>query len=238
MPKPNLVIITEGATETGALPVLLTQYFRSLEFEPVFQTLGRPGHQKGGHKDISVLIKEIELTAKQFRGCYISTFFDYYGLNPNWPSVSEAKNKTDLSSLQKVARIETRLTQEVNEKIVSKSNVLWADHFIPYIQLHEFEALLFALPEDMANIVAPAGLGKKLANEFKAISASFDTCEEINDSFDTAPSKRIEALCAYKKGKSSKAHAWQIFKRGNLESVRRACPRFSAWLNKFEELKR
>ena len=234
--KPNLVIITEGATETGALPALLTQYFRGLGFEAVFQTLGLPSRPKGGHKDISVLIKDIELTAKQYQGCYISTFFDYYGLNPKWPGVNETKAETAVNAVQKVARIENCLGQEITEKV--NSDFLWDGHFIPYIQLHEFEALLFALPDEMAIIVDTKGHKEKLANEFKAISAKFDSCEEINDSFDTAPSKRIASLCAYRKGKSSEAHAWQIFKHGNLESVRRACPRFSAWLNRFEELKR
>jgi hypothetical protein len=74
-------------------------------------------------------------------------------------------------------------------------------------------------------------------SKFTAITSRFETCEDINDNYDTAPSKRIEALCAYKKGKSSNAHAWQIFKRGRLESVRGACPHFSDWLSKLERLK-
>jgi len=238
--KPNLVIITEGDTEKRALPELLRPYFRGLDFEVVFQTLGQSGRQAGGHKDISVLIKDIEMTVKQYKGCYISTFFDYYGLNPKWPGVNEAKAETAVNPVQKVARIENRLSQEIREKV--SSDFLWAGHFIPYIQLHEFEALLFALPDAMAIIVDTKGQKEKLANEFKAISAKFDSCEEINDSFDTAPSKRIASLCAYRKGKSSVAHAWQIFNHGKpesvLESVRRACPRFNAWLKKFEELKR
>ena len=236
MLKPDLVIVTEGDTETRALPELLRPYFRSLEIEVVFQTLGLPGRQAGGHKDISVLIKHVELAARQFQGCYISTFFDYYALNHKWPGVREVKAETSASSIQKVDRIEKYLAQEVTAKI--SSDVLWANHFIPYIQLHEFEALLFALPEEMAFVVKSNGPTEKLASEFRAISAGFDTCEEINDDVITAPSKRIAALCAYQKGKSSEAHAWQIFKRGNLESVRKVCPRFSNWLSILEALKR
>ena len=235
MPKPDLVIVTEGDTETRALPELLRPYFRSLEIKVVFQTLGLPGRQVGGHKDISVLIKHIELAAKQFPGCYISTFFDYYGLNPKWPGVLEIKEETAVSAVHKVTHIEECLAQEVISKI--NSDVLWTNHFIPYIQLHEFEALLFALPEEMAFIVNPNGQTEKLAGEFRAISGEFDTCEDINDNYHTAPSRRIAALCAYQKGKSSEAHAWQIFKSGNLESVRKACPRFSNWLSILEALK-
>ena len=45
----------------------------------------------------------------------------------------ETKAETAVSSVQKVARIEDCLGKEVTENI--GPDVLWVDHFIPYIQL-------------------------------------------------------------------------------------------------------
>ncbi|MDR1044476.1 MAG: DUF4276 family protein [Candidatus Adiutrix sp.] len=80
MPKPNLVIITEGQTETRALPELLTTHLRGFGWESIFPTIGRPGTVKGGTKSFKALLDNIRLSAQQYNGGYISTFFDYYGL--------------------------------------------------------------------------------------------------------------------------------------------------------------
>ena len=239
MSKPNLVIITEGQTETRALPVLLKAHLRGLGWEPIFPTIGRPGTVKGGARSFTALLEDIKRLARQHEGCHISTFFDYYGLNSDWPGVGEAKAAQNKSCLQRVILIEEMLAREVAERI--SGDILRAGHFIPYVQPHEFEALLFALPDEAAFMLSssrPDVSVDELAGKLKEIAAAFDSCEEINDGYETAPSKRLNSLNVYRKGKSSNAHAWQIFQRGNLKAVRQNCPHFSAWLSKLETLKR
>ena len=63
--------------------------------------------------------------------------------------------------------------------------------FVPYLQIHEFEALLFSAPEIFASAVGQAELGPALRH----IRDQFATPEEINDDPNSAPSKRI--LAAY-----------------------------------------
>jgi hypothetical protein len=153
--------------------------------------------------------------------------------------MSEAKAASNANYRQRLVSIEDRLAQEVEERI--SHNVLWHGHFIPHIQPHEFEALLLSLPDETAFTLSsshPDVSVDDLAGKLRNIVANFNSCEEINDSYDTAPSRRLASLTPYRKGKSSGAHEWQIFQRGKLESVRQACPHFSAWLSKLEGLKK
>ena len=59
--------------------------------------------------------------------------------------------------------------------------------FIPYVQMYEFEGLLFS---DTLALAKGVNQGR-LVDRFKIIRDQFDTPEEINDSPETAPSKRI-----------------------------------------------
>jgi hypothetical protein len=238
MLNPNLIVITEGQTETKALPALLSNHLRKVGLEPIFTTIGRPGTVKGGRKSFETLIDYIRLFAKQYPGCHISTFFDYYGLNTQWPGVNEAKTNLSASATRKVDCIEIDLAWAVTDRI--GTNILWDGHFLPYVQLHEFEALLLALPDTLASIVLSPSASdnsvEELAEKFREISSGFFNCELINDSPATAPSKRIEALCGYRKGKSHTAHAWQVLRPEYLPTIRLFCPRFDSWLIRLEAL--
>ncbi|MDR1111686.1 MAG: DUF4276 family protein [Deltaproteobacteria bacterium] len=78
MSKPDLIVITEGQTETRALPELLATHLRDYGWEPVFTTFGTTRRQKGGALRFKTLLNDIKASAKQYAGCYISTFFDYH----------------------------------------------------------------------------------------------------------------------------------------------------------------
>jgi hypothetical protein len=97
--------------------------------------------------------------------------------------------------------------------------------FIPYIQMYEYEALLFTRPEVIAEVVLRPDLAPKLA----AIRKEFKTPEEINDSPKTAPSKRIEKLHpAYEKP----LHGSVAAKRIGIDAMIPDCPHFKEWLEK------
>jgi hypothetical protein len=67
-----------------------------------------------------------------------------------------------------------------------------ARRFVPFVVMHEFEALLFS-------DCAAFGRGiyrPDLASGFQEIRDQFPTPEEIDDSPVTAPSKRVEALAS------------------------------------------
>ena len=93
--------------------------------------------------------------------------------------------------------------------------------------MHEFEAMLFS---DCAAF--SRGIGRPtLAGMFQAIRSEFDSPEEIDDSPQTAPSKRIKNLVpGYTKPLLGTLAVLEI----GLEAIRRECPHFGCWLDLLE----
>ena len=106
-----------------------------------------------------------------------------------------------------------------------------APNFIPNLMLHEFEALLFSAPEKIAEWLDDQALLAPMA----AIRAAFATPEHINNSPQTAPSKRILALVPhYKKTVDGPLIAEDI----GLDAIRAQCPHFNNWIERLLALPR
>ena len=60
---------------------------------------------------------------------------------------------------------------------------------LPYVQMHEFEGLLFTNPADFE--WAEDGWSEDVKAALMAVAQAFPNPEDINDSPETAPSKRI-----------------------------------------------
>lgn len=223
----RLFIIVEGQTELAVFKQLLVPYLGNKGIQASPYVIGKPG-KKGGTKPFSVLLGDIQNLAKSNQGCFITTFFDYYALNSKWPSVNEAKDtRNAVSAAVRAERIEDALTKAVHGKI--SSDTLWDGHFLPYIQIHELESLLFAGPDEMARVF----FDPNLEIRFRSIVEQCGGCEEINDNPATAPSKRISAIFpGYMKGKSASAHAPIIASRIGLKNITVACPRFRQWVER------
>ena len=101
--------------------------------------------------------------------------------------------------------------------------------FIPYVQMYEFEGLLFSHPEKLAEGISKAGL----RYSFQSVRDAFSSPEEINNSPQTAPSKRIESLFReYDKPVHGSLAALAI----GLNVIRTECHRFDAWLRQIAAL--
>ena len=100
---------------------------------------------------------------------------------------------------------------------------------IPYVMMHEFEAMLFSDCDRFAQAIDHP----ELAGSFQAIRDGFNTPEDINDSQVTAPSKRIENLAPdYQKPVDGTAAVSAI----GLDTIRGECPHFGQWLELLEGL--
>jgi hypothetical protein len=152
-----------------------------------------------------------------------STMFDYYALPADFPGKGQITAQHN--TLQKAEIVETALRNEV-ERMMSSS--FDPHRFIPYVQMHEFEGLLFSDPSALAQSVGKP----ELKTDFDEIRQSFDTPEDINDRYDTCPSRRIKRACRYDKPASGVTAAKVI----GLEKIRKECPHFSAWVAKLESL--
>ena len=104
--------------------------------------------------------------------------------------------------------------------------------FVPYIQLHEYEAYLFSDPAQFGFFYPHHE--RELAS-LKAIADAHVTPELINDGPDTAPSKRIIAAFPDYKGAKSVIGP-SVAELIGLEVIRDKCPHFTAWLARLEQL--
>ena len=93
--------------------------------------------------------------------------------------------------------------------------------------MHEFEALLFSNPEILAN---------QLNLNLAAIEGILRECgmpENINNSVDTAPSKRLEKISSQFK---KTVTGISIAKATGVDQMRTACPLFGQWVLSLESL--
>ena len=103
------------------------------------------------------------------------------------------------------------------------------NRFVPYVMMHEFEAMLFSDCESFGRSIGY----DKIIPSIQAIRDQFSNPEDIDDSPVTAPSKRIKCLIEeYEKPLMGNVAILGI----GLESIRGECPHFSAWLHKLEDL--
>jgi hypothetical protein len=155
---------------------------------------------------------------------YCLTIVDFCGLGHGFPG---GPPPTGLSSLEKVLHIERAVRDDI---CLAVPDHLRPDvRFIPYIQLHEYEGLLFSDPDAFAKAIHQPSL----AHRFREIRGQFESPEDINDHPETAPSKRILAIYpSYRKVIDGTQAAGAI----GTAAMRKECPHFRGWLQTLEAL--
>ena len=223
----RLYLFAEGQTEqTFANNVLkqhLAQYGVFLDKIIQIAHARKKGvvHRGGGRKyqpmkdDILRFLKQ----EKSPNVCF-TTMIDLYDIHPEFPGLTEA-NKLRNDPMKRVEYLETSFAKDIDDQ-----------RFIPYIQLHEYEAYLFCDPTCFE--VCYQSRDREIA-ALQAISDSYETPELINDGIKSAPSKRIIAqFPEYERGKANDGP--QIAESIGLETIRSKCPHFTAWLSQLEAL--
>jgi hypothetical protein len=219
----RVYVVVEGSTEESFVNNVIARVLwpRQVYLTPII--LGPPGH-KGGRPNYARVKKDVVLQLKQDRTAYCSTMLDFYGLGEGFPGMPVPPN---LPSLDKVIHIE----QAVKADIVAQL----PDHlrpdvrFLPYLQLHEYEGLLFSDPAAFARgIYQP-----NLAVSFLQVRRQFPTPEDIDDGPNTAPSKRVVQLHPpYRKPLYGTLAALEV----GINTMRQECPHFRDWVERLEEL--
>jgi len=179
---------------------------------------------KGGGNRFKPWRKDILRTLKseKSRDVYLTTMIDFYGLPLDFPGRDECSSSGDPVAV--VSCLEQRLRADLGND----------PRFIPYIQLHEFEALLFSDPD-----VFPATFTQAMPEQIqllREIRGNCSTVDEINDGRTTAPSKRIiNVFPEYEKNKPmfSALIAIDI----GVERMSAASPHFRQWLESLRNLR-
>lgn len=215
-------IICEGQTEEMFVNEVLAESFAVQGVYLIPSLIGKPGH-KGGNFRFERLLTDVRVRLLGDARAYCTTFFDFYGLPANFPGKNEAMQYT--LNADKAHCITQAMTARLRAVLGAEA----MRRFIPYVQMYEFEGLLFSDTSGLAQgINQPA-----LADDFEAIRLAFASPEMINDSPETAPSKRLLAMFeAYDKPLHGSLAALEI----GLGSIRRECPLFNAWLERLGQL--
>jgi hypothetical protein len=163
------------------------------------------------------------LLLRQEPGTAVTTMFDFYALPNSWPGRAEAARAPHR---KKAGIVETALKKDIVSELGASFD---EKRLCPYIQMHEFESLLFCDPSVICAVLRSPGSEECL----RAIRDAFGSPEEINDNPETAPSKRLlRVFMGYRK----RLHGLIATQRIGLEAMRNACPHFAQWVALLESL--
>lgn len=215
-------IICEGQTEEMFVKELLVPIFLAKGLLLVPALVGRPGH-KGGNFKFDRLQADVKNRLLGERTAYCTTFFDYYGLPQSFPGKDIHDSQVDI--VTKATRVQDAMTTKLTRLIGDDA----MRRFIPFVQMYEFEALLFSDPLAFARGISNEHLSQNLID----IAEQFDSPEHINNSPQTSPSKRIESLIrGYEKPLMGTLGALEV----GLDVMRQKCELFDNWLKQLESL--
>lgn len=222
-------VITEGQSELRFVKNTLNQYFAGnpvLDARCVLTSTNRQSNyeHRGGLTSYGKARRDIVNWLLSDKEAYVSTMFDFFRLPGDFPQYHNARQCQDHCRGAKI------LEDAMKKDILSKVPGISEDRFLPYIQLHEFEALLYTdirvLKYDYLEDEEIRRIDR-LYEETKNIPP-----EEINHGADTAPSKRIMQAVAYQKG--DLPAEWLEFI--TIDRIREKCPHFSEWIERMKRI--
>jgi hypothetical protein len=225
----NIYIVVEGQTEQTFVRDVLAPHMAEKGIHLFPALIGMPGH-KGGDIRFDRARNDLGNFLRQRNDTYISTMFDYFRIDSGWPGKTvvgqHIQNGNTLTAVRKATIIEIATYDEIVKTFTGCDS---KDRFVSYIEMHEFEALLFS----DANILAEKT--EIDVSLIRRIIEAYDNPEEINDHPANAPGKRLEAL---KNGYRKVALGKVVSEAIGIQGIRRKCPHFDNWLTKLEGLPR
>ena len=224
----RLLVHVEGQTEETFVREILCPHLYLRGFDNVSARLignARQKDRRGGIRSWSSARVDILNHLREDTICLETTMVDYYALPQTgfraWPGREAA---AQLPYVQKAATVEEALLADICREMGNTFNPV---RFIPFVMMHEFEALLFSDCESFSRAIGRP----ELSANFQSIRNQFPSPEEINDSPITAPSKRVEELVeGYEKPLLGALAILEI----GLDTIRGECPHFREWLARLE----
>lgn len=221
----RLNLVVEGQTEEAFVRQILKPHLEQYHVWPSARCImtgrKRGVASKGGIGSYARAKRDITMWMKEDRNAdaRFTTMFDLYRLPTDFPGYEPARDLSD--PFERVEHLQDALRDDLEDV-----------RFIPYIQLHEFEALLLADPRKLQARFSENGAG---IQELVELVSTYDSPELIDDGFDTAPSKRIADLIPEYAG--AKVSAGPIVARNvGLHVIRSKCRHFGRWLGTLEGL--
>lgn len=212
----RLDIIVEGPSEREFVSQCLAPYLGYLgvinEYDVSPIVIRTNMNYRGGMTKYSQLRDDIHKSlASENSQLIVSMMVDFFRLSTNVP---RPDNYDYLSSdYEKADAIQQCIADDLNDS-----------RFIPYIQMHEFEAFLFA---DRKGFDYCYGTDNRRSMQLYNIIDQYPNPEDINSSPDGAPSKRmLSIIMEYEKVLDGNL----IILQNGIDSILSKCPRFRAWV--------
>ena len=208
----RICIVCEGPTEANFIQQCLVPYLAPAGVYAYGSIIQAPsGRHKGGRVTIDRLARHMSHEYHAFNR--LTTLVDFYGFKDR----------------------DGRSRAETEHAILERTRALTAGfdsrYVLPYVQLHEFEGLLFTDPAAFEWV--QDGWSEDVHQALTDVASAFDNPELINDSPETAPSKRI--LNIFPEGAYSKTeHGPLIAESIGIDAIRAKCPAFHEWVGNLQ----
>ena len=220
----RLNITTEGQTESHFVKNVLFKHLQPFNIFCDHRSVltSKEYRKRGGMTTYQKAKKDIQrwMSSEKSDDRRFSTMFDYYALPADFPGYVDAQKFPD--PYDKVKCIEKAFADDIDDT-----------RFIPYIQLHEFEALLFS---DLDILLIEYEGKTDQINILKNVLSQppyNNNPEMIDDKKETSPSHRIIAqIPEYQKVSSGSLITDLI----TIDVLRSKCKHFNEWLTKLEQL--
>lgn len=216
----KVFILVEGQAEETFIKEVLSPYLLGKEIilVPIIVYTSKVTDKKkfkGGGGSFGKIENDLLKLLRDTSVAAVTTMFDFYALATDFPSYKKIPAG---DCYTKVNFLEQAFDNKINNR-----------KFIPYIAIHEFEAMLFVDPQ----IVSRAFPGIDIKDDLEKIKRKYNSPEEIDEGQNTAPSKRLLKLFpAYKKTIDGPLIILEI----GIDRIRTECPHFHEWLTKLENL--
>ena len=218
-----LIVVGQGQTEETFVRSVLAPALARLGIFAEPRLIKTSSTASGGALNLARVRQHLMSTLAQRANTYVSTFFALYRLDTPFQGVRERHGR---SPAERASQIEALLADEVVAAAQCRR-----ERFIPHIQPHEFEAILFSNVERCSETEAE---WMRHQEELSAVQARFATPEHINDSPETAPSKLLARILKPRYRKT--LHGPDLANRIGLDEICEKCPHFRQWFDRIRAL--
>lgn len=208
----RICVVCEGQTEVEFVKTCLAPYLSTNKLSIFPSLLQSPsGNRRGGRVTVERLVRFI--SHQYHQADRITTLVDFYGFQ-------DANGRS-----------RAQLEADIRNSVAARTARYDARFILPYVQMYEFEGLLFTDPKAFEWV--EDGWSDEAKQALEKVASAFTTPEDINSSRETAPSKRI--LKIFPEGSYSKTeHGPLIAESIGLDVIRAKCPAFSEWIGKLQ----
>lgn len=215
----RICVICEGQTEEQFVQSVLAPALYPLNLNLIPEMINTSPGNKGGGLSYDRVKRHLRNTLRQKSAPIVTTLFDLYRLNADFPGFDEAKKQTDLQHRLML------LKQALHIDIVLAAECA-PERFIPFFQPYEFEALLFSDVPTLLTI--EQGWSNANTALTKARNAALSP-EHINDHPETKPAAHLERELknpSYRKRRHGPIAAQKI----GLTKIEAECAFFAEWV--------